>query len=94
VTRGEIMFGARRLKIRVKTKDVNINLPGIPLAILSSLVTASSYYIKHSKKHRDEDYAQFASLVKPLLKEFRDCPPFDFVDVIASDGTVVNIRLL
>jgi len=86
------MFSSRRIKIRVKADGVNINLPSLPL---NSTVLRFAYWAAgHSKQLQQYNVKEFQDMIKPFFRELKDCPSFDLVDVKASDGTIVKIRII
>lgn len=86
------MLSSRRIKIKVKADGVNINLPSLPLN--STILRLAYWGVGRSKKLAQYNVKEFQDMIKPFFRELRNCPSFDLVDVKASDGTIVKIRII
>ncbi len=86
------MFRSRRIKIRIKTDGVNINLPSLPLS--STTLKIANQFAVRSKKLEKYNIKELQDVVKPFFRELNSCPSFDLVDIKASDGTIVKITII
>ncbi|MGN1387551.1 MAG: hypothetical protein ACI4XS_13210 [Bacillus sp. (in: firmicutes)] len=92
------------MHVKVKTKDVQFNLP-IPYAFLNVAVSIVSSKLFQQKAHKwtkerlERKKLDFAfpqldkKTLKPIVKELKKHKGIVLVDVKANDGTEVKVRL-
>ncbi len=85
----------KKIKVRINTPDVKLNLPAMPLWMLSKL---SGFMIKHidddaTKQKIKENKALIKQFFKNLNKALDDYEPFTLVEV-DSDDTHIKIDVL
>ena len=85
---------AHFLKVYIKADNVKLNFPPIPLifirGILSIILPIIKIVFKSKKdKFNEQDLEQFIPIIKLVMKELRDFPPFTLVEVEAQDAHVL-----
>lgn len=91
-----------KIKIVVLPSDgPSIRLPAIPLRWLASWARFGIWIAKRQgkKEEKDEEWVEILERVSPrdlriLIRSLDIGVPYDMVDVDASDGTKVSIRIL
>lgn len=86
---------AKRIKVRVQTEKMNINLPGIPIGLFPTVAIQA---LKANLKGEDRElFLQNKDVLKQLFKEvareLKTYEPFTLVEV-ESEDTVILIRAL
>ncbi|QCR31999.1 hypothetical protein [Lysinibacillus sp. SGAir0095] len=92
------------MHVKVKSNEVRLSIP-VPYAILNmAIAILSSKFLqknanKWTKEHFEKNKIDFTfpqidkKLLKPILKELKNHKGMVLVDVKASDGTEVKVRL-
>ncbi|SUV23652.1 Uncharacterised protein [Priestia megaterium] len=90
--------------VKVKTKDVRFSIP-VPYALLNIAISVAfskfiqKHAIKWTKEHFKRKGLNFTfpiidkSMLKPIVKELRKHKGMVLVDVKATDGTEVRVKL-
>lgn len=96
--------GALMIHVKVKTKDVRFSIP-VPYALLNVAISVvfSKFIQKHADKWTKEHFKRKElnftfpqidkSVLKPIVKELKKHKGMVLVDVKATDGTEVRVRL-
>ncbi|QJX76255.1 hypothetical protein [Priestia megaterium] len=92
------------IHVKVKTKDVRFSIP-VPYALLNVAISVvfSKFIQKHADKWTKEHFKRKEwnftfplinkSMLKPIVKELKKHKGMVLVDVKATDGTEVRVRL-
>jgi hypothetical protein len=90
--------------VKVKTKDVRFSIP-VPYALLNIAISVAfskfiqKHAIKWTKEHFKRKGLNFTfpiidkSMLKPIVKELKKHKGMILVDVKATDGTEVRVKL-
>ncbi|CAK8581726.1 hypothetical protein BMEGG_03916 [Priestia megaterium] len=90
--------------VKVKTKDVRFSIP-VPYALLNIAISVAfskfiqKHAIKWTKEHFKRKGLNFTfpiidkSMLKPIVKELKKHKGMVLVDVKATDGTEVRVKL-
>ncbi|WP_374149106.1 hypothetical protein [Priestia megaterium] len=90
--------------VKVKTKDVRFSIP-VPYALLNIAISVafSKFIQKHAIKWTKEQFKRKGlnftfpiidkSMLKPIVKELKKHKGMVLVDVKATDGTEVRVKL-
>src|SRR6478735_12039988 len=96
--------GSLMIHVKVKTKEARFNIP-IPYALLNVVISVvfSKFIQKHADKWTKEHFKRKElnftfplidkSMLKPIVKELKKHKGMVLVDVKATDGTEVRVRL-
>jgi hypothetical protein len=96
--------GLLMIYVKVKTKDVRFSIP-VPYALLNIAISVafSKFIQKHADKWTKEHFKRKGlnftfpiidkSMLKPIVKELKKHKGMILVDVKATDGTEVRVKL-
>ncbi|AXI32791.1 hypothetical protein IUJ58_19920 [Priestia aryabhattai] len=92
------------IHVKVKTKDVRFSIP-VPYALLNVAISivCLKFFQKHADKWTTEHFKRKGlnftfplidkSMLKPIVKELKKHKGMVLVDVKATDGTEVRVKL-
>ena len=96
--------GLLMIHVKVKTKDVRFSIP-VPYALLNIAISVafSKFIQKHAVKWTKEHFKRKGlnftfpiidkSMLKPIVKELKKHKGMVLVDVKATDGTEIRVKL-
>jgi hypothetical protein len=96
--------GSLMIHVKVKTEDVRFSIP-VPYALLNIAISVafSKFIQKHAVKWTKEHFKRKGlnftfpiidkSMLKPIVKELKKHKGMVLVDVKATDGTEVRVKL-
>jgi len=92
---------AKKLKIQVVDDGKYINIPAIPFWLINFIISIFFGLGKIALKFHDENDEVYGILknisskdIKSIIKELKQCDPFDLVDIEDSGNTKIKISIL